>query len=178
MKTTKINHSEILNSLKAEYITLTREREQARKVWMANTDRSKKMELYDRYHANDEAIEKLEREIKFHTVMLQDKKYATMWLWSDAHAYEIIEEKSDKVILVRQMKATIKPEAQKELHDSFVPGGFCGHFDNDLQEWDFATNESNPIETIRKHKDGRWYGAGKTRFTIEAEPYERFDYNF
>ena len=178
MKTTKVNHSEILNSLKAEYITLTREREAARKVWMANTDRNRKMELYDRYHANDEAIENLEREIKFHTIMLQDKKYATEWLWSDAHAYEIIEEKSATIILVRQMKATIKPEAQKALHDSFVPGGFCGHFENDLQEWDFDTCESNPIETIRKHKDGRWYGCGKRRFTIEAEPYEHFDYNF
>lgn len=179
MKTKKINHSEILNSLKAEYITMTREREAARKAWLASRDdKTESHKLYEVYHSNDETIENLEREIKFHTVMLQEKKYATLWLFSDAHAYEIIEEKSDKVILVRQLKATIKPEAQKALHDSFVPGGFCGHFNNDAQEWDFATDESNPIETIRKHKNGRWYGLGKARFTIEAEPYERFDYNF
>ena len=41
-----------------------------------------------------------------------------------------------------------------------------------------ACTDRSEIETIRKHKDGRWYGLGKARFTIEAEPYERFDYNF
>lgn len=180
MKTTKVNHSEILNSLKAEYENLMKEREEARQAWMEAKQLHEPwyMELWEDYHKTDNEKERLEREMKFHTIMLQEKRYATMWLWSDAHAYEIIEEKSDKVILVRQLKATIKKEAQKALHDSFVPGGFCGHFDNDLQEWDFESDERNPIETIRKHKNGKWYGLGKARFTIEAEPYERFDYNF
>lgn len=176
--TTKINHSEMISSQKAELENLVNERNEARKIWLANTDRTRKMELYYNYHKNDAAIEKLERDIKFHTVMLQDKKYATEWLYSDAHAYEIIEQKSATIILVRKLKATIKPEAQKKLQESFVPGGFCGHFDNDLQDWNFETCESNPIETIRKHKNGSWYGCGNRLFTIEAQPYERFDYNF
>lgn len=178
MKQRKTNHIETLNSLKAQYLTLTREREAARKVWMANSDRNREMGIYDRYHANDKAIENLEREIKFHTVMLQDKKYATEWLWSDAHAYEIIEELSDTKMTVRRMKATLKPEAKKELNESFEPGGFCGHFDNSLQEWDYESVEDNPIETIRKHKNGKWYATGKRHFTIEAKPYEWYDFNF
>jgi hypothetical protein len=125
-----------------------------------------------------EQLRDLEAQMKFHEIMLQDKKYATEWLWTDAHAYEIIEEKSEKVIIVRRMKATIKKEAQKALHDSFVPGGFCGHFDNDLQEWDYESDESYGLETIRKHKDGKWYGYGGRRFTIEAQPREVYDYNF
>lgn len=181
MKTTKINHSESVKSIKAQLGVLVCKKDGYWKAFItarANEDKAYAEECWDAYSQVNEEMSKLKSELKFHEIMLQEKKYATMWLWSDAHAYEIIEEKSDKVILVRQLKAIIKPEARKDLHDSFVPGGFCGHFDNDLQEWDFATNESNPIETIRKHKDGRWYGAGKTRFTIEAEPYERFDYNF
>lgn len=175
--TTKINHSEILNSLKVELEKQTTERNKAREVWLNNDSKPRGRDLYDNYRKISDNVERLEHEIKFHTIMLQDKKYATEWLYSDAHAYEIIEEKSANTILVRQLKATIKPEAQKKLQESFVPGGFCGHFDNDLQEWNFETCETNPIETIRKHKDGFWYGCGR-RFTICAEPYEHYDYNF
>lgn len=180
MKTAKVNHSEILNSLKAELENLMSKREEKREAWLEARQLNKPWshELWEEWHATDDQKEKLESEIKFHEIMLQEKKYATHWLWSDAHAYEIIEEKSATVILVRQLKATLKPEAEKALRESFESGGFCGHFNNDAQEWDFATNESNPIETIRKHKDGRWYGLGKARFTIEAKPYERYDYNF
>ena len=180
MKTTRPNHTEILNSLKTEFETLTSARDSALKAWRdsGNGYEDRDICLMRTISRLDNEIRDMEAQIKFHTIMLQEKKYATMWLWSDAHAYEIIEEKSDKMMLVRQLKATIKPEAQKALRESFIPGGFCGHTDNDLQEWDFESDERNPIETIRKHKDGKWYGAGKSRFTIEAEPYERFDYNF
>ena len=81
-------------------------------------------------------------------------------------------------IIVRQMKATIKPEAMVALRKSFVAGGFMGHTDNSLQEWDYETDETQPLETIRKHKDGKWYGYGGSRFTIEAQPREFHDYNF
>lgn len=178
MKTTKVDHKAAIRRLELRYSQLSWERTYARREWLANTDRSKREEMYDRYHANDEEIDRLESEIRFHRIMLQEKKYATMWLYTDAHAYEIIEEKSEKVITVRRLKATIKPEAARRLNESFVPGGFCGHFNNDAQEWDFASDESAPIETICRHKNGRWYGSGKSRFTIEEEPYERFDYNF
>lgn len=181
MKTTKTNHNEALINLRADHMVATREREAAREAWLANRNvvtAEVAENLYENYHSYDKQIEKLEEEIKFHSIMLQDKKYATRWLYTDAHAYEIIEEKTDKMILVRQLKATIQEDARKALHNSFVPGGFCGHYDNELQEWDFATDENNPIETIRKRKNGRWYDASGSLFTITAEPYERFDYNF
>ena len=125
-----------------------------------------------------ERLERCESELAFHRIMAQEKKYATELLYTDAHAYEIIEEKSDRIILVRRLKATIKPKAKKALRKSFVPGGFCGHFDNDVQEWDFESDESNPIETIRRHKDGMWYAAEKRKFVIRSAPYEFYDYNF
>lgn len=180
MKTMKVNHTEILNNLSNELATLKSAHESASKAWSESGQ-----SLYDRDEhllktmvKIDNQIKKLEKTMEFHRIMLQDKKYATMWLWSDAHAYEIIEEKSGTMLTVRRLKATLKKDAEKALRDSFEVGGFCGHFENSCQEWDFETDESNPIETIRKHKDGRWYGCGGMRFTIKAEPYERYDFNF
>ena len=180
MRKKKINHQEILDKLTVDYDSLKKELEIAKKAWLDNLngDQRQRAYLYDVYEEKGRELRKMEREIRFHQIMLQEKKYASALYWSDIHAYEIIEEKSDKVILVRRLKATIKPEAKKELHDSFVPGGFCGHYNNDLQEWNFEVNESNPIETIRKHKNGLWYGAGNLRFSIEPEPREYYDYNF
>ncbi len=178
MKT--INHQEQIAALRPVIGGLICKRDGYERAWLlalANGDANKNS-LWEEYSRIKDEIKNLKAQLTFHTIMAKEKKYAVMWLYSDAHAYEIIEEKSDKTILVRRLDATIKPEAKKLLHDSFVPGGFCGHYDNDLQDWDFAVNENNPIETIRKHKDGRWYGIGKTRFTIEAEPYEKYDYNF
>ena len=180
MRKKKINHQEILDKLTVDYDSLKKELEIAKKAWLDNLngDQRQRAYLYDVYEEKGRELQKLEREIRFHQIMLQEKKYASALYWSDIHAYEIIEEKSDKVILVRRLKATIKPESKKELHDSFVPGDFCGHYDNNLQEWNFEVNESNPIETIRKHKNGLWYGAGNLRFSIESETREYYDYNF
>lgn len=180
MKTTKPNHSEILNSLKAEFTTLTNAYESTSNAWRnsGTTCEDRDEHLFRTMISIRKQLSDLESQMKFHEIMLQEKKYATEHLWSDAHAYEIIEEKSEKVIIVRRMKATIKKEALKALQDSFVPGGFAGHFDNNLQEWDFESIEDAGLETIRKHKDGMWYGRGGTHFTIEAQPREIYDFNF
>lgn len=178
---TKVNHSEILESLKNELEMLTAKKHETLEAWRNSgslEDGTRDRQLFYKAVENDDRIKELKREINFHTIMMQEKKYATEHLWSDAHAYEIIEEKTATKMLVRQLKATIKPEARKALHESFIPGGFCGHFDNDLQEWDFEVNENNPIIEIRKHKNGRWYASGKRHFTIEAQPREYYDYNF
>lgn len=180
MKTKKTNHSEILNSLKAELETLKSARDSALLAYRNSGSGYEDRDIYLMRTVSklDNEIKDVEAKIKFHTIMLQDKKYATLWLHSDAHAYEIIEEKSDTTIIVRQMKATIKPEAMVALRKSFVAGGFMGHTDNSLQEWDYETDETQPLETIRKHKDGKWYGCGGSHFTIEAQPHEHYDYNF
>ena len=180
MKTKKTNHSEVVKSMKAQVGELICKRDGYERAWveamkMSDPRQEEFWQLWKRY---DTEVKTLKPILKFHEIMAQDKKYATLHLYSDSHAYEIIEEKSDTTIIVRQMKATIKPEAMVALRKSFVAGGFMGHTDNSLQEWDYETDETQPLETIRKHKDGRWYGAGNSRFTIEAEPYERFDYNF
>lgn len=109
-----------------------------------------------------------------------DKKWFTQFLWSDAHCYEIVEQRTPDLYCVRQMDATITPEADKALKESFIPGGFCGHFDNSLQEWTFKSNEKNPVIAIRRHKNGKFY-ASNTRtcpFVMLNHQYEHYDYNF
>ena len=179
MKTTKTNHSEILNSLKAEYTELSKAYEVAVKDYQDAREEGRLTDEWDKLDKIGTEKRRMESKMKYHSIMAQDKIYATQWIGSDAHAYEVIEVKNDKLMTVRRMKATIKESAKKALQDSFTPGGFCGHFDNELQEWDYATDESNPIETIRKREDGRWYTPGSCcHFSIMAEPYERYDYNF
>ena len=180
MKTKKTNHSEVVKSMKAQVGELICKRDGYERAWveamkMSDPRQEEFWQLWKRY---DTEVKTLKPILKFHEIMAQDKKYATLHLYSDSHAYEIIEEKSDTTIIVRQMKATIKPEAMVALRKSFVAGGFMGHTDNSLQEWDYESDESYGLETIRKHKDGKWYGYGGRRFTIEAQPREVFDYNF
>lgn len=166
--------------MKAQVGELICKRDGYEKAWVNAMKMSDPMqeEFWQLWKRYDTEVKNLMPILKFHEIMAQEKKYATEHLYTDKHAYEIIEEKSDTTIIVRQMKATIKLEAQKALQDSFVPGGFCGHFDNEVQEWDYEPDERMPLETIRKHKDGHWYGCGHRRFTIEAQPREFHDYNF
>lgn len=93
-------------------------------------------------------------------LVLLDKKYANEHMYSDIQPWEVIEERSETTIVVRRMKSTLKESAKKELHESFVPGGFLGHVDNDKQEWDIEPDEGGIVLTLRKHKDGAWYQAG------------------
>lgn len=178
----KTNHSEMAIILRQKLEDMVPKLNELRSDWIRSCktkgDVIGKESGYDEYMAVKDEYESMERELNFHEIMMQEHKFATHWLWSDAHAYEIIEEKTDKMITVRRLKATLKPEAEEKLQDSFVPGGFFGHFNNGCQEWEFESDESQPIETIRKHKNGRWYGVNKAHFTIEAEPYEFYDYNF
>lgn len=107
-------------------------------------------------------------------------KYASQYLWSDVHAYQVIEEKTPNLIVVRELDTELTPEAKEALDASFIPGGFVGHFDNSKQDWIYRENQNNPLITIRRHKDGKFYQAGDRScpFVIKSHPYKFYDYNF
>lgn len=177
------NHNEIANVIKAELDDLRSEMYEAWKIYKAVWGDSDHVDAirsneFESYMSLKKQVSALEDNLDFHEIMAQPHAYATEHLYTDAHAYEILEEKNAKTMLVRRLKATIKPEAAKALHDSFVPGGFCGHTDNDLQEWNYESDTTAPIETIRLHKDGSWKSASGHTFIISAEPHEFYDYNF
>lgn len=125
-------------------------------------------------------LEKLKREQFFYGLLSGDKRiYANQHFYTDVEPWEVVEIKSERLLVVRPMKATIKPEAKKALHDSFTPGGFCGHFDNSAQEWDYESDPNATTVKIRRHKDGAFYMANdSTRFVISDKPCKHFYYNF
>ena len=131
------------------------------------------------WSANNEELRHLSVRQRELLVTLAEKKYANEHMYSDIHPWEVIEERSETTIVVRRMKSTLKEKAKQELHESFVPGGFLGHFDNDKQEWDIVPDENGSVLTLRKHKDGAWYQAGgSTPFILAAAPIRFYDYNF
>ena len=76
------------------------------------------------------------------------------------------------------MKSEQTEESKKKLKESFVAGGFIGHVENDLQEWDISSqNETKPF-AIRRHKDGNWYDLYHRKYVISSKPIKFYDFNF
>lgn len=109
---------------------------------------------------------------------LLEKKYANLIMYSDIKPFEVVEERTPNLYLIREMDAVITDESRKKLNESFYPGGFCGHFDNDLQEWNITSNEEYPVFKIRRHKDGFYYSAYGEKYRISPKPVKYYDYNF
>lgn len=120
----------------------------------------------------------LENEIKKIDVDLIDKKYANRYGWSDIEPYEVVEERTPNMYKIRWMKSVQTEESKKRLSESFVAGGFCGHYDNDLQEWNYTPCEDSECFTIRRHKDGNWYDVYRRKYVISDRPIKFYDFNF
>lgn len=106
--------------------------------------------------------------------------YVSRYLWSDVEAYEVIDMVTPTTWEVRELKATLTDKAGEELRESFVPGGFFGHYDNSKQDWEFESDTNNPVIRIRQHKDGYFYEAGASTifFAVKDHPYKFYDHNF
>ena len=143
-------------------------------------DKDRSERLYEAWKAEREDLQNMESRLRHLAIISAPKKYANQHFYSDTEPWEVIEELSDCRIVVRRMKATLKEEARKALQASFVPGGFFGHTDNDLQEWDIVPDPKGMTLTLRKHKDNRWYETGDTHtpFILSLKPVKVYDYNF
>lgn len=90
--------------------------------------------------------------------------------YSDWHPYEVVRIISANCVEVRAMdtKQIVFPQ---QIH----VGGFSAYTaDNWNQEYEYSSNESNPVLRLRKGKKG-W---GNGRFYMSDEPYKHYDYNF
>ena len=128
-------------------------------------------DLHDKREMLIKEIEKLELE-------LLEKKYANNYGYSDVEPYEVVEEITPNKYLIRWMKSVQTEESKQKLMDSFVVGGFCGHFDNDLQEWNITSCTDNKPFAIRRHKDGNWYDIYHRKYFISDKPIKFYDFNF
>lgn len=147
------------------------------KAWRADESNQQK---HDQFHEQCAKTRQIEDRIENNQPFTAERWYMTEYLYSDAHAYEVIEVYSFRKMDVRRLDAKLTTNAKKKLQDSFIPGGFIGHTDNDLQEWTFESNVDNPIITVRLHKDGRYYrpSSRSVYFMIHDSPYEIHDFNF
>lgn len=104
--------------------------------------------------------------------------YANRALFSDIRPYEVVKVISENKIEIREMDA-VETEASREARsNTFHEGGFVGHYDNSVQEWNITSNVNKPIIIIRKHKDGKWYCAGGSKYTLSDTPKKFYDFNF
>lgn len=103
-----------------------------------------------------------------------EKQYANFHGYSDVEPFEILS-RTAKTITIREMDAELINK--EELNSTFVPGGFCGHFENHVQKWEIKSNENNITLKAYLRKDGNYYSK-KGRHVISDTPCKFYDYNF
>ena len=163
---------DVQNKLKEAIVRWTEEAEGVE-------DYKERMKIYQKYLGDLPRIERnILADIEEAKMELLEKKYANLIMYSDIKPFEVVEERTPNLYLIREMDAVITDKSKKELQESFSPGGFCGHFDNDLQEWHITSNEEYPVFKIRRHKDGCFYSTLREKYSISHKPIKFYDYNF
>ena len=122
----------------------------------------------------DECISKIDNIEK----ELADVLYLNEILYSDVNPYEVVEMITPNKWIVRELYATLKPEAKKDIQDSFCPGGFVGHVDNGYQEWDIRVNEKNPLITVFRGRKNKYFKIGGMPMSMTLSPIKIYDFNF
>lgn len=102
--------------------------------------------------------------------------YFNRILFSDIDPFEVIQVKTDKLIIIREMKSELVN--RKDVNDTFVSGGFLRYFDNSVQEWEITSSENSPHVKIRLHKNGKWKDRHGTKYVSSDTPIKRYDFNF
>lgn len=111
-------------------------------------------------------------------VSYDESCFANAACGTDTIPFEIIKIKNERTIIVREMSATKLPWKME-----VIEGGFCCHVANqDEQRWKIESDERYACQTIRKAKNGNWYGKGGMhrgqKHYLSTEPRKKHDYNF
>lgn len=109
---------------------------------------------------------------------LGDVLYLNEILHSDINPYEVVEMITPNKWLIRKLDTNLKSEAKKKIQDSFCPGGFAGHVDNDCQEWDISVNENNPLITVFRGRKNKHFKIGSISMSMSHSPIKIYDFNF
>lgn len=150
-----------------------------RNICKDNLDEKKRNQHFRRIFGDlPQKQREIECKIKKIDTELIEKKYANRHGYSDIEPYEVIEEKTPNMYTIRWMESVQTEKSKKELRESFVAGGFLGHYDNNLQEWNCTPCEDYGCFTIRRHKDGNWYDVNHQKYFISDRPIKFCDFNF
>lgn len=178
---TKEEFAKKAHELNESVVVLTKAYEKASKKWLSdhsgNDDKT-----YQEYCKAERLMRKAKKDAEHYNMLASDGPlYANQHFYTDWEPWEVIEIVTDNCIIVREMSAEVTEESAKKLQESFVPGGFFGHTNNDLQKWDIKSNPDGQVAKIRRHKDGAFYlpnSRGGSRFWLDTKPYKYYDYNF
>ena len=133
-----------------------------------------KIELRSLHKKKNECMSKINNIEK----ELADVLYLNEILYSDVNPYEVVEMITPNKWVIRELDTTLKPEARKNIHESFCPGGFVGHVDNDCQEWDITVNEKNPLITVFRGRKNKYFKIGGMPMSMTLSPIKIYDFNF
>ena len=99
--------------------------------------------------------------------------YANRIGYSDITPYEIVRVVSGKTLEIRELRTEELPWEKQ-----WAVGGFAATLLNQRdQKWAFTSDESFPIERIRRNKKGEWRNA-RGVFRLDSAPVKFYDYNF
>ncbi len=135
--------------------------------------------VYDEFAAAKSAYLNLKNQIEQYELWLGNHIYMNRHGYTDMHPYEVIRIDTPKKMIIREMLATETEESKKRRKETFVPTGFLGISDNDVQEWDIRSQDISDFDfAVRLHGDGFWYDANGNRYTMSDKPIKFYDFNF
>lgn len=97
------------------------------------------------------------------------RKYCNHKSYTDVTPFEVVRVISDKLVEIREMKATLI-----KAPELLGVGGFAGVQDNYTQEWECSSDENMPIIRIKLSSKG-W---GRGQYRMSDTPTYFYDYNF
>ena len=127
------------------------------------------------YNSNYDESQRLEREVKkLEKRMIQ--AFCSEAGYSDWYPNEVVEVRTDRLIVVRAMKSEIDPSWKADFH----VGGFCGHTaNNHSQRWNCESDEDSVLVKVRWHEaKGRWGIGTHRKFYCDDAPRKFHDFNF
>jgi len=135
--------------------------------------------MYDAYCAAEQPMLKLKQDLERYKIWCGNHIYMNRHGYTDMHPYEVIRIDTPKKMIIREMLAVETEESKKRRKETFVPTGFLGVTDNDVQEWDIRSQDTSDFDfAVRLHGDGYWYDANGGRYSMSDKPIKFYDFNF
>jgi hypothetical protein len=172
------------DKLEKQYRELLNKRRDLRDQFTTTNDPQLKVEL-DKAWIDLEMVRKhlseVTERIQWMELITLPKIYMNRMCYTDIEPYEVVKINTVKNITIRPMKSVETQESKAARIASFIPGGFCGHTDNSVQQWDITSDETideKDYITVRMHKDGRYYDAQGGVYIMSKTPTRYYDFNF